>query len=108
MSQFENTENANPQEQGTQRSAIEYEIIESTLINMSRDPNLLKNGYTQISLYEKNRNFYLNFLKVIFSSECTQNVKKLGASTLKIFLTKNWNDDSYITNEERLVIYIFN
>jgi hypothetical protein len=32
-------------------------------------------------------------------------VIKLAASTLKIFLTKNWKDDEYINNEERMVFY---
>jgi hypothetical protein len=85
------------------KGVVEYETLESILLNMSRDAKLLKSGYTIISQYEKNRNFYLNFLKVIFDSSCGEIVKKLAASTIKIFLTKNWSDDTYISNEERLV-----
>jgi hypothetical protein len=101
MSQIENFENTS--EPVRLRSPIDYEKIELSLINMSKDPNLLKTGYSIISAYERNRNFYLNFLKLIFASECNDKVKKLAASSLKIFLTKNWSDDGYITNEERLV-----
>ena len=87
------------------RNIVEYEKIEQCLMSMTSDPNLLKGGYNVIAQYERNRNFYLNFLKVIFTSNCGEHVRKLAASTLKIFLNKNWSDDSYMTNEERLVIY---
>jgi hypothetical protein len=103
MSTNENAENTQNQESPVTRGAVEYETIEASLVSMSRDPNLLKAGYNSFAAFEKNRNFYLNFLKVIFSSECCEQVRKLAASTLKIFLNKNWNDDGYITNEERLV-----
>jgi hypothetical protein len=103
MSQVENFENVSTSEPETQRAPINYETIEHSLMNMSQDPNLLKSGYTILSSYERNRNFYINFLKVIFSSECNEKVKKLAASSLKIFLSKNWSDEAYITNEERLV-----
>jgi hypothetical protein len=85
------------------REIIEYEKLEELLLNMSKDSNQLKQGYTIMSIYEKCRNFYLNFLKIIFANEKDIKVKKLAASTLKIFLTKNWSDDDYITNEERMV-----
>jgi hypothetical protein len=107
MSSNENPEGTLETQQGqdhlTLRGVVEYETLESILLNMSKDPNLLKSGYNIIAQYEKNRNFYLNFLKVIFDSSCGDQVKKLAASTLKIFLTKNWSDDTYISNEERLV-----
>ena len=105
MSQSGNTENSCLQDQEALRTPVEYEKIEQILVNMSTDPNLLKAGYNLISVHERNRNFYLNFLKVIFASATPEKVKKLAASTLKIFLTKNWSDDSYITNEERLVTF---
>lgn len=85
------------------RTVVEFEKMEELLLYMSNDPNLLKQGYKLISEYEKNRNFYLNFMKVIFNSEHNTKVKKLAASTLKIFLNKNWSDENYITPEERMV-----
>jgi hypothetical protein len=104
MSNSELNEQVNTNvESQTTRPSIEYEKIEEMLINMSKDPNLLKQGYSLISSYEKCRNFYLNFLKVIFISNLDSKVKKLAASTLRIFLNKNWSDDEYITNEERMV-----
>ena len=105
----ENTEQLSNTEASSTRNIIEYEKIEQCLTSMATDPNLLKGGYNVIAQFERNRNFYLNFLKVIFSSNCGAHVRKLAASTLKIFLNKNWSDDSYITNEERLVsYYLFN
>lgn len=85
------------------RTEVEYSLMEQLLINLSKIPNLLKQGYTLVANYEKCKNFYLNFLKIIFVSELDSKIKKLAASTFKIFLTKNLSDDEYITNEERMV-----
>ncbi len=99
----ENQPIANNTDTQTTRNAIELEKTEELLINMAKDPNLLKQGYSLFSNFEKFRNFYINFLKVIFLSSHEIKVKKLASSTLKIYLMKNWSDDEYITNEERLV-----
>jgi hypothetical protein len=73
---------------------------------MIQNPLTLKNGYSTFKKFEGHRNFYLNLLKVIFNPDNKDKAKKLSCSTLKIFLNKNWSDDNYITNEERLVIKI--
>ena len=103
MSNNENLESSTSQDNTLSRAVVEYEIIEGNLVNMSKDPNQLKTGYSTFTCFEKNRNFYLNLLNVIFNSGCCDQVKKLAASTLKIFLNKNWSDENYITNEERRV-----
>lgn len=105
MSITENTETISTQiDNNSVSNSVDYETIQKILIEMADNTSLLKEGYNLISNYERNRNFYINFLKIIFSSNLNDKIRKLGASTLKIFLNKNWSDDSYITNEERLVI----
>jgi hypothetical protein len=84
---------------------LEYEQLEELIVNMTQDSNLLKQGYSLISNLEKCKGLYLNFLKIIFTTGMEGKVIKLAASTLKIFLTKNWKDDEYINNEERMVFY---
>jgi len=84
-------------------NCVSFEEIEKILVTMSTEANLLKSGFNIFSSFETKNNFYLNFLKIILCSENSDKVKKLAASTLKIFLTKNWSDDNYIKNEERLV-----
>lgn len=83
---------------------MEFEKMEELLVNMVNSPENLKEGYKTISNFETSRNFYMNMLKIIFVSEHNEKVKKLACSTLKIFLKKNWSDDNYITNEERMVL----
>jgi hypothetical protein len=82
---------------------VNYSFVESLLANMAANPTLLKDGYKALSGYEKHFNFYLNFMRVIFESECSEKVKKLACSSLKIFLSKNWSDESYIRAEEKMV-----
>ena len=84
--------------------SIEDGLIESLVSNMAKDPEMLKSGYQLLSKYEMNRNFYLNLLKLIFSGEAIDNKsQRLACSVVATFLKKNWSDDSYITNEERMV-----
>lgn len=92
----------------SERATVEYEKVEELLLNMTKDADILRRGYSLVANYEKNKYFYLNILKVIFSSEQDIKVKKLAASTFKIFLNKNWCDDEYMTNEERMVSFEYN
>jgi hypothetical protein len=85
-------------------NTIEYKTTDDLLYQMVKDPNILKDGYKIFSTYERFKNFYINLANVIFSPNVNTKVKKLASSTLKAFLIKNWSDDNYITNEERLVI----
>jgi hypothetical protein len=84
-------------------STMDLKTTEELLNGMTRDPNLLKDGYKIFSSYEKFKNFYINLANVTFSPNVDSKVKKLASSTLKTFLIKNWSDDNYITNDERLV-----
>jgi hypothetical protein len=87
------------------RDVIEYEQTLEILQHMIKDPNSLKEGYKIFQKYETMRNFYTNLLKTIFNPQTDQKMRKLAASALKLFLRKNWSDDNYITNEERMVLY---
>jgi len=84
------------------RPKIEFEKMEEVILTMINDQNLLKRGYIIFSDIENHRNFYINFLKIIFGNYDAK-CRKLCCSSLKIFLNKNWSDDNYITNDERLV-----
>jgi hypothetical protein len=105
MSITDNTEsNSTHVDNNSISNSVDYETIQKILFEMAENTSLLKEGYNLISNYERNRNFYISFLKIIFSSNLNEKIRKLGASCFKIFLNKNWSDDTYITNEERLVI----
>jgi hypothetical protein len=84
------------------RGSIDYETIEQLVVKMSIDPYMLKEGFQIFSKFEKDRHFYLNLLRIMFSDKGDK-IKKLAGSTLHTFLRKNWSDDHYILNEERLV-----
>lgn len=88
------------------RAPIEYTTTESLIKTMVRDPQLLKDGFKTFSKYEKHQNFYINLLLVLFNTNLSDKDKKLAASTLKIFLRRNWSDNNYITDNERLVSFI--
>lgn len=104
-------EEKNKQDESSMRGPVDYETVEHLVKTMVKDPVFLKNGFHTFSKLEKYKNFYINLLSLIFTSELPEKDKKLAASTFKIFLKKNWSDNEYITDEERLVstknCYIF-
>lgn len=86
------------------KNFMNLEQTEEILNSMVKDPLILKDGYKLLQKYETSRNFYLNLLRIIFREGVENRLKKLACSTLNIFLKRNWGDDNYILNEERLVI----
>jgi hypothetical protein len=88
---------------GNINNTMDLKTTETLLCQMVKDPNMLKDGYKIFSAYENQRNFYTNLTTVLFTPNIENKIKKLCASTLKTFLIKNWSDDNFITNDERLV-----
>lgn len=82
---------------------MEYSKTEELLKNMIQNSDMLKQGYKLFGNFETCKNFYVNLIKVIFESQSHDKIKKLAASTLKIFLNKNWSDENYITIDEKKV-----
>ncbi len=82
---------------------IEYSKTEEFLKNMTQNSDLLKQGYKVFGNFETCKNFYVNLIKIIFESQSNDKIKKLAASTLKIFLNKNWSDETYISLDEKKV-----
>lgn len=86
------------------RKTVDYETITTLVKDMIQDSKLLKDGFKIFSNYEKDHHFYSNLLKLIFNpQEADDRVRKLACSTLHTFLRRNWSDDLYLTNEERMV-----
>jgi hypothetical protein len=76
-----------------------YEI----LIDLINDQNRLINGYKILSQFERCQGFLFSFLSIIFSNIENRNLLKLSCSSFNIFLKKNWTDENYICNDEKLV-----
>ena len=85
------------------RKNIEVETLHTILKVMENNSNILKNGFNILSEYEKDKGFYYGILTIIFLSKDDIKLKKLSCSSFNIFIKKNWSDENYITNEEKLV-----
>jgi hypothetical protein len=82
---------------------MDYTKTEELLNSMIQNPDMLKQGYKLFGNFETYKNFYVNLIKIIFESQANEKIKKLAASTLKIFLNKNWSDENYIQIDEKKV-----
>jgi hypothetical protein len=89
------------QEVKTEIKSIEYEELEHRFRLMITDSNSLKNGYAILSEVEKYNKFHLNMLQIILTTN-NDNLRKLVASSLKIFINKNWNEEVFISYTEKL------
>ena len=85
----------------TQRIEVALEDLSSLMQSLVTSQELLAKGYDELSKYEKHINFYINLLKISFTSDNNQ-IKKLSASSFFTFLTKNY--EHLITNDEKLNI----
>jgi len=82
---------------------IECEELEHILKQMVSDPNVLKNGYKILSEYEMHNKFLLNLLNIAVNPETQGDLRKLVCSTLKLFMKKNWDNEMFISNTEKMV-----
>ena len=95
-----NETTASSQTESSPKKEISYEDLSSLLQTMLKEQDKLSKGYDILSVYEKASNFYINLLKLSFSS--TDALKKLSSSSFLTFITKNY--DKYVNNDEKLSI----
>ena len=91
---------ASPQVESSPKKEISYEELSSLLQSMLKEQDKLSKGYDILLVYEKATNFYINLLKLSFSS--TDSLKTLSSSSFLTFITKNY--DKYVNNDEKLTI----
>ena len=95
-----NETTASSQTESSPKKEISYEDLSSLLQTMLKEQDKLSKGYDILLVYEKATNFYINLLKLSFSS--TDSLKKLSSSSFLTFITKNY--DKYVNNDEKLSI----
>ena len=91
------------------RSERKFEESLKDIDDMISDSNKLKDGYNILSKCETQKNFYLNFLKIMFDSNLRKSIKrmKLSGCCFLCFLKKNYETEGLITDEEKLNIVAF-
>ena len=87
---------------------IEYDELEHKLKLMVSDPNVLKNGYKILSEIELYNKFHLNLLNIVLNPQSSGHLRKLASCCLKIFTKKNWNNEAYISQTEKMVLFYDN
>ena len=77
---------------------------------MLSDGNTLKNGYNILKEVETLNKFHLHMLNIVLNPQTSVQLRKLATCSLKIFIKKNWNDETYISFTEKMVAiyYIIN
>ena len=85
----------------SQNHLFSSEIMLKLLNELLNNQEKLQNGFSYLSNYEKNRNFYISLLQITLQSE--NMIKKFSSSILKVFLNKNWSDSEFIEKEEKTV-----
>lgn len=101
MEDQNNTNSTNNNEQETVTPDIMKKIIEDLLSN----PNKLSNGYSLFANLECCRGFYTSLLFIVLNNQSSKNEIKLSSSVLLNFLRRNWNDDNFISIEEKMELF---
>lgn len=93
--------------QNKPKDFVTFEFMNTTIIEMLKDPHKLSQGHKFLSQYEKCPGFYISLLKIVFLSEpnSQKSLIKLSSSILLNYLRNNWSDENYITLEEKMEIF---
>lgn len=82
---------------------LEPEKIYSIVTGMTRSAEQLETGHKTISQFEHMRGFYAGLLKISLSPSSNDSEVKLSGSMLLNYLRRNWDNESCVSVEEKMV-----
>lgn len=91
-------------EDNSNAKTIETEKIYSIVNEMTKRSDQLEIGHTIVKQFEHLRGFYIGLLKICLNQNSSDANVKLSGSLLMNYLRRNWDNEAFVSVEEKMVV----